>query len=54
MGQYPQQCAVNFQESPPAYDAVIEGLEADKELPTYSEAVTCVIEETKSMEALRE
>ena len=61
MYQNPQQCAIKMKksslyshESPPAYDSVIMGLVIDMELPTYSEAVSCVIGESERTEAQKE
>ena len=37
-------------ESPPAYETVIEAIEIDMDLPTYCEAVRCMKEQNKTTE----
>ena len=37
-------------ESPPAYETVIEAIEIDLDLPTYCEAVRCMQEQNKPTE----
>jgi hypothetical protein len=40
----------HFNERPPAYETVIEAVEINMELPTYSVAVSCAPERNKNME----
>ena len=40
----------HFNESPRAYETVIEAVEIDMGLPTYRVAVSCLLEQNKNME----
>ena len=40
----------HLNEGPPAYETVIEAVEIDMELPTYSVAVSCALEQKTNRE----
>ena len=49
-----KKATIHFNERPPAYETVIEAVEIDMELPTYSVAVNCVPAQKINLEIQQE